>query len=242
MKKLENLRISSYCDDFEIPEIQSVMENLVKLSLFGSSMQEVFLSSVAVHYPNLISLQAKENENFYNTLYLIDSNHLSKLDFNLSKLTMLVHLDLSNCTWIEKLPEFPSSLVTFNADYCDRLTDIGDVNRNCKWLCQVSVIGGGPSNSKGVLTSSSCWEEMYIAASKELLVRGGSMGIDTQDGADWKESNDVDSQDDVDLEESDDVDWEESVYDKRTWVGYVSFGSFRHNATWLDETCKAFSF
>nr|GEV15738.1 Toll/interleukin-1 receptor (TIR) domain-containing protein [Tanacetum cinerariifolium] len=51
-------------------------------------------------------------------------------------------------------------------------------------------------------------------------VRGGSMGMDTQDGVDWKES----------------------VDDKRTWVGYVSFGSLRHTAAWLDETGKAVSF
>ncbi|PWA83681.1 toll/interleukin-1 receptor (TIR) domain-containing protein [Artemisia annua] len=50
-------------------------------------------------------------------------------------------------------------------------------------------------------------------------VRGGSMGIDSQDDEVWKESGD----------------------DKRTWVGYVSFGSLRHSTTWLDETCKAVS-
>ncbi|GJV59653.1 Toll/interleukin-1 receptor domain-containing protein [Tanacetum coccineum] len=224
MKKLENLQISSYYDDFEILEIQLDMENL---------------------------------------------NHLSKLDFNLSKLTMLVHLDLSNCTWIEKLPEFPSSLVTFNTDYCDRLTDIGEVNRNYKWLCQVSVIGGGNLNDgdrllqsilqrKAIENHSMVLQLEGLQIPREFrprlragrkctlqlpenwcndfcgflicavldtnmshrniimkLVRGGSIGIDTQDSADWKESNDVDSQDDVDLEESDDVDWEESVYDKR---------------------------
>lgn len=50
-------------------------------------------------------------------------------------------------------------------------------------------------------------------------VMGASMGLDCQH----------------------DMIWEESVGDKRTWLGYVSFGSLRHTA-WWDETYKAVLF
>ena len=156
MEKLENLHIASYHSNFEIPEIQSDMENLVKLFLKVSRMQ-VFLSSVAVHCPNLISLEAKKCYSidcccFFrlltHSLRKLDlsrsgSNHFSILDFKLSQLTVLVHLDLSNCNRLDKLPEFPPSIVIFVANKCHRLTDVGDSIRNCKWLCPVSVRNGG---------------------------------------------------------------------------------------------------
>ncbi|PWA54183.1 toll/interleukin-1 receptor (TIR) domain-containing protein [Artemisia annua] len=118
MKKLENLHIVSLHWNLEIPEIQSDMENLVTLLLFGLRMQ------------------------------------FSKLDFKLSQLTVLVHLVLSYCNWLEKLPEFPPSLAIFTADRCNRLTNVGDSIRNCKWLCQVSVTDGGILNDGDRLLQS----------------------------------------------------------------------------------------
>ncbi|GJW78976.1 Toll/interleukin-1 receptor domain-containing protein [Tanacetum coccineum] len=168
MKKLETLFISCYRDDFEIPEIQSDMENLAQLSLTSYSMQLVFFSSVAaVHCPNLISLQVKLQN--YN---LSGLNHFLKLDFNLSKLSVLVHLDLSYCNWLEILPEFPSSLSIFVAKGCNRLTDIGDVNRNCKWLCQVSVIKGGVLNDGDRLLQSMLQGKAIENHSMVLLLQG----------------------------------------------------------------------
>ncbi|PWA48641.1 toll/interleukin-1 receptor (TIR) domain-containing protein [Artemisia annua] len=244
MKKLEHLHINSKHWNFEIPEIQSDMKNLVKLFLIGYRMQ--------------------------------GSNHISKLDFKLSQLTLLVHLDLSDCNWLEKLPEFPRSIVIFVANKCHRLTDVGDSLRNCKWLCQVSLRGGGILNDGDRLLQSMLQGKAIENHSMFLIleglqiprefrprlrdgtrctvqlpenlcndycgflmcavikgefnkinteitmkqVRGGSMGIDSQDDEVWKES----------------------VDDKRTWVGYVSFGSLRHSVAWLDETRKAVSF
>ncbi|PWA58021.1 toll/interleukin-1 receptor (TIR) domain-containing protein [Artemisia annua] len=266
MKKLENLHITSLHWNLEIPEIQSVMENLVKLFLSGSYRMQVFLSSVAIHCPNLISLAVNE----YN-----GSNHLSKSNFNLSQLTVLVHLDLTGCIWLEKLPEFPPSIVILRANGCKRLTDVGDSIRNCKWLCQVSVIYGGILNDGDRLLQSMlqgkaienhsmvllleglqiprefrprlqagykctlqlpenwcndfCGFLMCAVVQVGLLVenpmitmkqvRGGSMGIDSQDDVDSE-----DSQDDVDLEDSqDDVDLEDFRDDKKNMGGAVSF-------------------
>ncbi|PWA51804.1 toll/interleukin-1 receptor (TIR) domain-containing protein [Artemisia annua] len=293
IKKLETLEIRSFCSDidFEIPEIQSDMENLVTLFLCGFRMQ-VFLSSVATHCPNIISLRASEYYTFYSIDYscffrlLTHSlrkldlsgsslNNFSILDFKLSQLNVLVHLDLSFCNWLENLPEFPPSIVVFEANKCDRLTDVGDSIRNCKWLCQVSVRDGSILNDgdrllqfmlqgKAIENHSMVLELQGLQVPREFQprlrdgtrctvhlpdnwcndfcgflmcaviddfmphhegitmkqVRGGSMGIDSQDGVVWKESGD----------------------DKRTWVGYVSFGSLRHTTAWLDETCKALSF
>ncbi|GJR38105.1 Toll/interleukin-1 receptor domain-containing protein [Tanacetum coccineum] len=273
MKKLETLDIISRRWKFEIPEIQTDMENLVKLSLDAYGIQG-FISSVAEHCPNLISITATDIDYASHR----GSNNFSKFDLNLSRLTVLVHLDLSFCEWLKKFPVFPSSLVSFVANGCEGLTDIGDVNRNCKWLCQVSVIGGGNLNDGDRLLQSmlqgkatenhsmvlqleglqiprdfrprlragrECTLQLpqnwcndfsgflmcavidnavnLVMGSPEITmkqVRDGLMGIDSQDYVVWKESADF----------------------KTTWVGYVSFGSLRHTAAWLDETCKAVSF
>ncbi|PWA38562.1 disease resistance protein (TIR-NBS-LRR class) family [Artemisia annua] len=104
------------------------------------------------HLPHLKELRLSYMENLVSTpdfdglpcLQELKIHYCDRLkEINLSQLTVLVHLDLSNCNWLEKLPEFPPSLVIFKANGCKRLTDIGDVNRNCKWLCTVSVMNGG---------------------------------------------------------------------------------------------------
>nr|GEW65178.1 Toll/interleukin-1 receptor (TIR) domain-containing protein [Tanacetum cinerariifolium] len=66
-------------------------------------------------------------------------NNFSKLHFSLSRLTRLKLLNLSHCKRLVKLPELPSSIVILIADGCDKLTSIGDLNENCKWLCYISM-------------------------------------------------------------------------------------------------------
>ncbi|GJU16589.1 Toll/interleukin-1 receptor domain-containing protein [Tanacetum coccineum] len=66
-------------------------------------------------------------------------NNFSKLHFSLSQLTRLKRLNLSGCERLVKLPELPSSIAIIIADGCDKLTSIGDLNENCKWLCYISL-------------------------------------------------------------------------------------------------------
>ncbi|GJV99997.1 Toll/interleukin-1 receptor domain-containing protein [Tanacetum coccineum] len=58
---------------------------------------------------------------------------------NLSQLIRLKRLNLKHCTRLVKLPELPSSIAIIIADGCDKLTTIGDLNENCKWLCYISL-------------------------------------------------------------------------------------------------------
>ncbi|GJZ23761.1 Toll/interleukin-1 receptor domain-containing protein [Tanacetum coccineum] len=65
--------------------------------------------------------------------------NFSKLHFSLSQLTRLKLLNLNGCGRLVKLPELPSSIAIIIADGCDKLTSIGDLNENCKWLCYISL-------------------------------------------------------------------------------------------------------
>ncbi|GJW35325.1 Toll/interleukin-1 receptor domain-containing protein [Tanacetum coccineum] len=67
-------------------------------------------------------------------------NNFSKLHFSLSQLTRLKLLNLKGCRRLLKLPELPSSIAIIIADGCDKLTSIGDLNENCKWLCYISLV------------------------------------------------------------------------------------------------------
>ncbi|GKB56447.1 Toll/interleukin-1 receptor domain-containing protein [Tanacetum coccineum] len=66
-------------------------------------------------------------------------NNFFKLHFNLSELTRLKLLNLFGCKRLVKLPELPSSITIIIADGCDKLTTIGDLNENCKWLSYISL-------------------------------------------------------------------------------------------------------
>ncbi|GKD87391.1 Toll/interleukin-1 receptor domain-containing protein [Tanacetum coccineum] len=69
----------------------------------------------------------------------LSHNNFSKLHFSLSQLTRLKLLNLFGCNRLVKLPELPSSIAIIIADLCDKLTTIGDLNENCKWLCYISL-------------------------------------------------------------------------------------------------------
>ncbi|GKE45028.1 Toll/interleukin-1 receptor domain-containing protein, partial [Tanacetum coccineum] len=66
-------------------------------------------------------------------------NNFSKLHFSLSQLTRLKLLNMSGCKRLVKLPELPSSIAIIIADGCRKLTSIGDLIENCKWLCYISL-------------------------------------------------------------------------------------------------------
>ncbi|GJX49795.1 Toll/interleukin-1 receptor domain-containing protein [Tanacetum coccineum] len=66
-------------------------------------------------------------------------NKFSKLHFSLSQLTRLKLLNLKGCARLVKLPELPSSIAIIIADGCDKLTSIGNLSENCKWLCYISL-------------------------------------------------------------------------------------------------------
>ncbi|GJZ25708.1 Toll/interleukin-1 receptor domain-containing protein [Tanacetum coccineum] len=70
----------------------------------------------------------------------LSNNNFSKLHFSLSQLTRLKLLNLSRCFSLVKLPELPSSIAIFIADRCDKLTSIGNLSENCKWLCYISLV------------------------------------------------------------------------------------------------------
>ncbi|GKB21827.1 Toll/interleukin-1 receptor domain-containing protein [Tanacetum coccineum] len=67
-------------------------------------------------------------------------NNFSKLHVSLSQLTRLKRLNLSRCKRLVKLPELPLSIAIIIADGCDKLTSIGDLNENFKWLCYISLV------------------------------------------------------------------------------------------------------
>nr|XP_043608861.1 TMV resistance protein N-like [Erigeron canadensis] len=77
-------------------------------------------------------------------------NYFTRLDISFSKLTSLKFLHLSKCHYLVELPELASSLAILNADYCHSLELIKDkAHRRCKWLCEVSIWGGGKSITGG---------------------------------------------------------------------------------------------
>ncbi|KAJ0586431.1 putative TIR domain, P-loop containing nucleoside triphosphate hydrolase [Helianthus annuus] len=58
------------------------------------------------------------------------------------------------CKKLLELPKLPSNLAILLADGCNSLTTVGDCHQNCKWLCQVSLRGGGIINDGGRLLQS----------------------------------------------------------------------------------------
>ncbi|GKC43118.1 Toll/interleukin-1 receptor domain-containing protein, partial [Tanacetum coccineum] len=91
-------------------------------------------------------------------------NNFSKLHFSLSKLTRLKVLNLNHCGRLVKLPELPSSIAIIIADGCDKLTSIGDLNENCKWLCYISLYGSTVIDGNRLLQS--------MLKSMQLRIRG----------------------------------------------------------------------
>nr|XP_043634836.1 TMV resistance protein N-like [Erigeron canadensis]XP_043634844.1 TMV resistance protein N-like [Erigeron canadensis] len=81
---------------------------------------------------------------------VLRDNDFTRLDFSLSRLTRLKHLNLLGCEDLVELPELPSSLAILCADWCKSLEFIkDDVYRRCNWLCEVSIGGYRKKNIRG---------------------------------------------------------------------------------------------
>ncbi|GJX62131.1 Toll/interleukin-1 receptor domain-containing protein [Tanacetum coccineum] len=262
---LISLRVTHFCTlisiDFNVNWLRILKHNLRKLNLYDCRFNDGEIPSEIGDLSNLQELD-------------LSSNYFLKLDFSLSQLTQLVLLNVSDCNFLETLPELPSSIVIFAANRCDRLVDIGDFHTNYTWLCQVAVMYGNILNVGDRLLQSMLQGKAIENHSMVLLLQGFPIPREYQprlrDGTEctlqlpenW--SNDfcgfllcvvltddfkINSSPDITMEQvtgglmvemdsQDDVDWEESVDDKITWVGYVSFDSLRHTA-WWDETYRA---
>ncbi|GKA05903.1 Toll/interleukin-1 receptor domain-containing protein, partial [Tanacetum coccineum] len=83
----------------------------------------------------------------------LSNNNFSKLHFSLTQLTRLKLLNLFGCKRLVKLPELPSSIAIIIADRCDKLTTIGDLNGNCKWLCYISLYQSTVTDGNRLLQS-----------------------------------------------------------------------------------------
>nr|GFC10408.1 hypothetical protein [Tanacetum cinerariifolium] len=136
MEQLESLHISLCHKSLVFPEIQANLECLVKfieVKLDGLKCLQEFQGSKDGEIPSdigeLSNLQDLD----------LSYNNFSKLHFSLSQLTRLKLLNLSDCQRLVKLPELPSSIAIIIADRCDKLTSIGDLSENCKWLWYISL-------------------------------------------------------------------------------------------------------
>ncbi|KAK9070333.1 hypothetical protein SSX86_010734 [Deinandra increscens subsp. villosa] len=158
LKSLEYIRIS-HCRKLRMfPRRKIEMKNLKTLHVSACLRDGGILSGV-VELSNLEELN-------------LSCNTFSKLDFSLSRLTRLKLLNLSDCKKLRKLPEFPSSLAILKADNCDLLTTLGDCYQNCKWLGQVSLMGGGKITDGGRLLESMLKGNVIEHHSLLLLVQG----------------------------------------------------------------------
>ncbi|KAK1427531.1 hypothetical protein QVD17_16218 [Tagetes erecta] len=104
--------------------------SLKKLDLHGCNLKDGEISSNIGEFTNLQELHLGRND-------------FTRLDFCLLQVTRLRTFTLTDCKWLIQLPELPSSIVILKADYCKSLTTVGEFYTNCKWLCKVSLAGGG---------------------------------------------------------------------------------------------------
>ncbi|GKC88463.1 Toll/interleukin-1 receptor domain-containing protein, partial [Tanacetum coccineum] len=145
-------------------------------------------------------------------------NEFSKLHFSLSQLTRLKLLNLKNCKRLVKLPELPSSISIIIADGCDKLTTIGNLNENCKWL---PLPENWCNDFCGFLICAVVEDHVYSWRSPNITIKEET-------------SDDMHGM-------FHDVVWGESFGGKLTWVWYVSFASLRRTE-WWNPTHKNVSF
>ncbi|KAK9069734.1 hypothetical protein SSX86_010128 [Deinandra increscens subsp. villosa] len=86
------------------------------------------------------------------TLFCCDE--LEEIHPSLGDHTSLEYLCVSGCRNLLELPDLPSSLAILEAEYCYSLSTIVDAQKNCKLLCQVSLIRGAIINDGGKLLQS----------------------------------------------------------------------------------------
>ncbi|GJU78477.1 Toll/interleukin-1 receptor domain-containing protein [Tanacetum coccineum] len=124
LKCLKEFRCSNGPVKFPFPLLLTC--SLRKLDLSGCCFEDGEIQSDIGELSNLQDLN-------------LSCNNFSKLHFSLSQLTRLKLLNLTDNERLVKLPELPSSIAIIIADGCVKLTSIGDLNENCKWLCHISL-------------------------------------------------------------------------------------------------------
>ncbi|GKD31804.1 Toll/interleukin-1 receptor domain-containing protein [Tanacetum coccineum] len=182
-------------------------------------------------------------------------NNFSKLHFSLSQLKLAQLLNLLRLQGC-KLPELPSSIAIIKADRCDKLTSIGDLNKNCKWLCYISLVESTVIDGNKLLQSMLKGNAIENQ-SMHLRIKG--LPLPETGGNDfvgflicavledhvhsWR-SPDITINEEVSVDKRGmfhDVVWGESFGGKLTWVWYVSFASMRRTE-WWNPTHKNVSF
>ncbi|GKB43135.1 Toll/interleukin-1 receptor domain-containing protein [Tanacetum coccineum] len=191
----------------------------------------------------------------------LSHNNFSKLHFSLSQLTRLKLLNLSRCF----------SIAIIIADGCRKLTSIGDLSENCKWLCYISLFEStvidGNRLLQSMLKGNAIEHQSMLLRIRGLeipkqftnrLYAGGKCWLPFPENwcndfcgflicvvvDDFWNSRDIT----IKEEASDDmrgmfhdVVWGGSFGGKLTWVWYVSFASLRRTQ-WWNPTHKNVSF
>nr|XP_043637859.1 disease resistance protein RUN1-like [Erigeron canadensis] len=163
MEKLNTLMLK-YCNILEFPKIQGKMHSLEMLYFSGNKIALESMIHQSIRKLHLSSLRKlhlggwglKDGKTPYaigelSNLEELDlrRNDFSTLGFSLLNLTRLKILILSECNWLEELPELPSSIAIIEADNCTSLTTTGNHHRNLNSLCQVSLVEGGIVSDAG---------------------------------------------------------------------------------------------
>ncbi|GKD17870.1 Toll/interleukin-1 receptor domain-containing protein [Tanacetum coccineum] len=134
MEQLESLHISSCHKSLVFPEIQANMECLVYLDVSDIQIDALLLS-IGEHCTNLIYLCLR-------CCFYLNSNEV-KFDGLKCLKEFRGYKGPEKSPFplpLVKLPELPSSIAIIIADGCDKLTSIGDLSENCKWLCYISLV------------------------------------------------------------------------------------------------------
>ncbi|PWA63880.1 disease resistance protein (TIR-NBS-LRR class) family [Artemisia annua] len=71
----------------------------------------------------------------------LSRNLIKRLPANISQLSHLKYLNLSDCINLKELHELPSLIQVLRADRCRSLQKIGDLSNQNKWLFQISLHG-----------------------------------------------------------------------------------------------------
>ncbi|GKD12877.1 Toll/interleukin-1 receptor domain-containing protein [Tanacetum coccineum] len=121
LKCLKEFKVSISKGHEKIPFPLRLTGSLRKLDLSSCCFEDGEIPSDIIELSNLQHVD-------------LSCNNFSELHFSISQLTRLKLLNLSDCTRLVKLPELPSSIAIIIADGCDKLTSIGNLNENCKWL------------------------------------------------------------------------------------------------------------
>ncbi|GKA05905.1 Toll/interleukin-1 receptor domain-containing protein [Tanacetum coccineum] len=143
MEQLKFLHISFCHKSLVFPEIQSNMECLVKLNVHAIQI-DALLSSIGERCTNLIYLSLQRCFSLNSTEVKFDGlKYLKEFECSNSKVPKKIPFPLRLTRSLRKLDLsgffFEDGEIQSDIDRCDKLTTIGDLNENCKWLCYISL-------------------------------------------------------------------------------------------------------